>query len=403
MRLLHTSDWHLGRTLHNESLLDAQRGALGQIVDLVDTHDVDAVLVSGDVFDRAVPPVEAVTMLAETLHQLTARVPVVVISGNHDSAVRLGFGADLFAHPLHVRTRADQVGRPVELANEHGPVLIYPIPFLDPDAARYVLADGDEPLERSHDAVLRAAMRRVTTDLQQRTNESGDSVRSVVMAHAFVVAGPSLDDEQTRSDSERDIRVGGTDSVSSSLFAGVDYVALGHLHAPQQPRSPEQGGRKSILRYSGSPLRYSFSEATHTKSVTLVDLDSSGVTAITAVPLAQPREMAVLVGAFDDLLDPDRHVGLTQAWAQLTVTDPARPEQMVPRLRERFPHALVVRHQPASGPLLTSGGGSGVEALDPLEVVESFVQYVTGADASPDELRVFASAYESVNAAERSA
>ena len=198
-------------------------------------------------------------------------------------------------------------------------------------------------------------MRRVTTDLQRRTNESGDSVRSVVMAHAFVVAGPSLDDEQTRSDSERDIRVGGTDSVSSSLFAGVDYVARPSAR-PQQPRSPEQGGRKSVLRYAGSPLRYSFSEATHSQvghsgRSRLVRRDG-----LTAVPLAQPRSMAVLVGAFDDLLDPDRHVGLTEAWVQLIVTDPARPEQMVPRLRERFPHALVVRHQPASGPLLTSRG-----------------------------------------------
>ena len=402
MRLLHTSDWHLGRTLHNEPLIEAQRSALQQIVDIVDSQAIDAVLVAGDVFDRAVPPVESVTLLADTLQQLTTRVPVVVISGNHDSAVRLGFGAHLFAHPLHVRTRAADIGEPVQLLGPDGPLLVYPIPFLDPDAARHSLSDSDEPLERSHEAVVAAAMDRVRSDLSQRESAAGTPLRSVVVAHAFVVGGAGA--EQSRSDSERDIRVGGTDSVPAGHFAGVDYVALGHLHGAQQPYlAGDERARATQLRYCGSPLRYSFSEVSHTKSVTIVELDHHGSIEISTVPLTQPREMAVLVGAIDDLLDPQRHLDAIDRWVQITVTDPARPEQMFSRLHDRFPHSLVVRHLPASGPLLVSGGGTGVEALDPIDVAESFVHYVTGADATTDELAVFRRAYEAVAAAERGA
>ncbi|MFZ0324437.1 MAG: exonuclease SbcCD subunit D [Actinomycetes bacterium] len=403
MRLLHTSDWHLGRTLHNESLFDAQQAAMNQIVEIVDTQGIDAVLVSGDIFDRAVPPVESVTLLAETLRQLTARVPVVVISGNHDSAVRLGFGSRLFANPLHLRTGTSDIGHPVELADAEGTVLVYPVPFLDPDAARHSLGGVDVPLERSHEAVLSVAMGRVRADLRSRRSAVGPGPRSVVMAHAFVVGGQLAASQAIRSDSERDIRVGGTDSVPADLFAGVDYVALGHLHGAQQSYLPDPAAASgTVLRYSGSPLRYSFSEARQTKSVTVVDVEAEGPIAVSTVALTQPRDMAVLVGPIDELLDPQQHEEVTSCWAQVTVTDPGRPEQMVPRLRERFPHALVVRHVPASGPLLTSGGGQGAEALDPLEVAESFVRYVTGADATPAELDVFRSAYESVNTAQRS-
>ena len=168
MRLLHTSDWHLGRMLHGVDLRDAQRAALDQLVDLVDERDVDAVVVAGDVYDRAVPPVDSVRLLAETLTRLVDRVPVILLSGNHDSADRLGFGAQLFRDGLHVRTSVATVGEPVELADEHGPVLVYPLPFLDPDLTRTVLSDGDGPLPRSHEAVLGAAMRRVRADLARQ-------------------------------------------------------------------------------------------------------------------------------------------------------------------------------------------------------------------------------------------
>lgn len=389
MRLLHTSDWHLGRSLLEAPLAQAQVDALDAIVRAVDEHDVDAVLISGDVYDRAVPPHEAVTLLAATLDQLARRVPVIVISGNHDSAVRLGFGASLYRDGIHVRTSVTEVGHPVELRDQHGPVLVYPVPFLDPDVARHHLgATADEPHDRSHEAVLSAAMRQVRADLSTRWVEGA---RSVVMAHAFVVGGLS-------SDSERDIRVGGTDAVPAEVFRGVDYVALGHLHGPQQLRTSA-----TLLRYSGSPLRYSFSEATQRKSVTVVDLDAGGVERVDEVELRQPRGMDVISGPLDELLDPARHRNLVDCWLQVTVTDAGRPPEMRSRVLQRFPHALVVRHCPASGALLDDARPSSTTSLDPVAVAKSFVREVTGADVSTQELQAFRDAYEAVVAMECSA
>ena len=392
MRLLHTSDWHLGRSLHGEDLHEAQRAFLDQILAVVDELSVDAVLVAGDVYDRAVPPVPSVRLLASTLAELTARVPVILISGNHDSPDRLGFGAELYRDGLHVHTDASGVGQPVVLADAHGPVLVYPIPFLDPDLARHGLSDGDSavPLERSHEAVLTAAMDRIRSDLARRKAAEGRRARSVVVSHAFVVGGAGAAE---RSDSERDIRVGGVDSTPAAVFAGVDYVALGHLHGAQQPPSPDG---TTALRYSGSPIRYSFSEVDQAKSLTLVDLGPDGVEEVTSIAVEQPRGMSVLTGELASLLGAETFASAEDHWVQVNVTDPARPTEMVRRVNERFPHALVVRHVPASGPLLERVSEAPNAAADPLEVAESFVRFVTGADATPAELDAFRDAYEQV-------
>jgi exonuclease SbcD len=379
MRFLHTSDWHLGRSLHGVDLLDAQRDVLAHIGRLVadppDGVPVDAVLVSGDIYDRAVPPVEAISLLAECLAELTHHTTVIITAGNHDSAIRLGFGSALFSDRLRVRTGLDSVGEPVLV----GDVAVYPLPYLDPDAARFVLADGDEPLTRSHQAVLAAAMTRVRADLANRPA----GTRSVVMSHAFVVGGAA-------SESERSIVVGGVDSVAASTFDGVDYVALGHLHGAQQPRTRS----RTVLRYCGSPLRYSFSEINHTKSVTLVDLGADGVT-VTPVAVRQPREMAELSGELDAVLsDPEleRHV---DDWLRITITDQARPDHMFDRIKARFGHVLQVFHLPAGATRIGGPTGGTGAAQDPRELVADFVRYVTGTEATLAEAELFDQAYQS--------
>jgi len=384
MRLLHTSDWHLGRTLHGADLLDHQATVLDLLVDTVVRESVDVVLVAGDIYDRSVPPTAAVALLDQALGRLADHAAVVLTSGNHDSATRLGFGAALFGRGVHVRTSADMAGVPVEFEDEHGLVAIYPLPFLNPDIARYRLAGAEgEPLARSHQACLVEAMRRIDIDrlrLPQGT-------RRVVMAHAFVVGGS----RPAASDSERDISVGGVDAVSDSVFDGIDYVALGHLHGAQEPKTDGS----HTLRYSGSPLRFSFSEAAQDKSFTLVDLGAGGVAQITTIPVPQPREMAILQGSIDDLLDPTGYQEHVDSWVQVTVTDESRPSAMYERLRERFPHALVVRHQPAGGPLVV-GGVAPRNPADAVSVTRQFVEYVTGAPASTAEVDAFRSAYEVV-------
>jgi exonuclease SbcD len=388
MRFLHTSDWHLGRTLHSVDLLDAQRAVLSQLCRLVaeppDGIAIDAVLIAGDIYDRAVPPVEAVTLLAGTLAELTRHTTVIVTSGNHDSAIRLGFGAELFTERLRVRTELAAVGSPVLLGDADSQVAVYPLPYLDPDAARSVLAPGDQPLARSHQAVMSAAMDRVRADLAGRPA----GTRSVVVAHAFVVGGLA-------SDSERNIEVGGVDSVAAGTFEGIDYVALGHLHGAQQP----QGSAGTVLRYSGSPLRYSFSELGHTKSVTLVDLPPEGAAQVTTVPLQQPREMAVLTGTLAELLADDRHV---EHWVDVTVTDRSRPDQLFDRLKSHFPHLLHLAHSPAGAQPAGTNAPTTALVQTPRQLGADFIEHVTGLPALDVELELFQRAYEAAGVAEPS-
>jgi len=374
MRFLHTSDWHLGRTLHGVDLIDAQRAVLQQICGLVsnpvDGIGIDAVLISGDIYDRAVPPVEAVTLFSETLAELTGQTTVIVTAGNHDSAIRLGFGSAMFTDRLQIRTALDSVGEPVLLDG----VAVYPLPYLDPDAARTVLAEADEPLPRSHQAVMAAAMDRVRDDLAQRPA----GTRSIVMAHAFVVGGAA-------SESERSIVVGGVDSIAASTFDGVDYVALGHLHGAQQPSATGH----TVLRYSGSPLRYSFSEREHTKTVTMVDIAAE--VAVTAVPLVQPRGMAELIGPLDQLLQDDAHL---DDWVRVTVTDRCRPDSMFDRVKSRYPHVLQVFHIPEGAGGVGAVGSTRRSEQNPRELGADFIRHVTGLDGVDAEIDLFDAAYQ---------
>ena len=414
MRILHTSDWHLGRTLHGVDLLGHQATYLDHLVEIVRSEGVQAVVVSGDVYDRAVPPVEAVQLLGDALARLTETATVVVTPGNHDSAIRLGFGAPLMRAGLHLRARTADVGGPVELRDEHGPVLVYALPYLDPDAARRQLADEeavDGLLPRSHEAVMAAAMRRVRADLVERVPSGKGNARSVVMAHAFVLGGQA-------SDSERDIRVGGVDSVPAGVFGGVDYVALGHLHGAQRlgfPVDERQGsagaggspgeasttGRAPVLHYSGSPLAYSFSERHHHKASVLVDLGADGVSSVELLPAPVPRRLAEVAGTLEHLLgaggEPHR-----EDWLRVVVTDAARPPELYAQVRARFPHALVVEHRPER-PLGKAPTAAVTSARDPLEVADEFVEHVTGAVPTDAERDVLRRAYELVLAGDRSA
>lgn len=395
MRLLHTSDWHLGRTLHGVDLTVHQQAFLDHLVDVVREERVDAVLVAGDVYDRAIPPVESVAQLSDALRRLAEHAAVVVTPGNHDSAIRLGFGADLMRDRVRVLARVDDLTRPVVLPAEGHDVLVYGLPYLDPDAARHALADDGAPLPRSHAAVLGAAMDRVRADLAARASRAAaggrGAPRSVVLAHAFVVGGAA-------SESERDIRVGGVDHAPASVFDGVDYVALGHLHGPQRVGD---GEGPTVLRYSGSPLAYSFSEARHAKSTVLVDLGPSGAPEVRLVPAPVPRRLTDLTGPLDDLLGAAGEPHLDD-WVRVTVTDAHRPADLYRRVRARFPHALVVQHQPPAreaGPRVAEV----TAARDPLEVAAEFVQHVSGARPTAAEAAVLRRAYEQVVAAERSA
>jgi exonuclease SbcD len=329
VRILHTSDWHLGRAFHREGMLDQQAAFVDHLLEVVESEGVDLVVVAGDVYDRALPPVDAVRVADDALVRLAAsRAQVVLTSGNHDSAKRLGFSSRLIdAAGVFIRTDASGVGVPILLEDVHGPVAVYGIPYLDPETLR-------EPWRlsvRSHEAALREAMRRVRAggDWQR------PGLRKVVMAHAFVAGAQP-------SDSERDISVGGVSLVPINVFEGVDYAALGHLH-----------GRHTLsdsIRYSGSPLAYSFSEADQVKGSWLVELDADGVARTEFIEAPVPRRLTRLRGPLDELLHDPRLADDEDCWVQATLTDAIRPLQAMERLRARFPHTLVIGFEPEGAP-----------------------------------------------------
>src|SRR5882724_497539 len=330
MRVLHTSDWHVGRMFHGRDLLADQESVLGGLADLVVDQRVDVVVVAGDLYDRAVPAGESVAACTRILSRIRqAGAELVVIPGNHDSAARLGaFGEFAAAGGLYLRTRIADIGRPVLINDAHGPIAFYGIPYLEPELARHAL---DVPTARGHQGVLTEAMNRVRADLVGRPG-----ARSVVLSHAFVTGGE-------RSESERSIAIGGVELVSGSVFDGVDYVALGHLHGPQELARQ--------LRYSGSPLAYSFSEAHHRKSVWLVELDATGLTEVRRVELPVPRRLATLQGELAELLVRPASEELVDSYLFVVLTDRVRPIDAMRRLQQRFPFAVRMEWQPAGGHL----------------------------------------------------
>ena len=361
MRILHTSDWHLGRHFHGQGMLTHQAAYADHLIAIVEAEQVDLVVVSGDIYDRALPPVDAVQLADDTFARLAAsRARVVMTSGNHDSARRLGFNSRLVdAAGFHLRTVADSVAVPVVVDDEHGPVAVYGIPYLEPDLLRHAW----QLPARSHQAAMAEAVARIRADLATRPR-----TRSVVLAHAFVAGGQA-------SDSERDISVGGVSLVSATTFDGFDYVALGHLH-----------GRQTIseqVRYSGSPLAYSFSEADHLKGSWLVDLDAGGKVSAAFVEAPVPRPLARLTGTLDELLSDSRHAPAERAWVQATLTDAVRPAQAMARLQQRFPHTAALVFAPQGGGPVHSR--APLEGRSDHEIAVDFVAAVRGTPASAAE------------------
>jgi exonuclease SbcD len=411
MRMLHTSDWHLGRTLHRADLRQAQTAFLDHLVDTVRSEKIDAVLVSGDVYDRAIPPVDAVALCEDGLFRLRdAGARVIVISGNHDSARRLGFASALVdSAGVYLRTRVGALAQPVLLADQHGPVAVYGVPFLEPDAVRTDLPASPENLAsltspkvaasntspktnigptspdngippRGHQGVLTRATDCIRADLATR-----GGARSVVMAHAWVAGGEA-------SESERDISIGGVGRVPAGLFDGFGYTALGHLHGPQT-----LGER---LRYSGSPLPYSFSEARQAKGSWLVDLGPDGNLQVERVPAPAFRRLTVLRGLLADLVASPVYTEFEDDFVSVVLTDTGRPEGAMDQLRRRFPHVLVLAFEPEGRDAGAASYRSRVAGRDDLAVAAEFVGHVRNSPVTEGERQLLAAAFDDARRAE---
>ena len=384
MRLLHTSDWHLGRIFHGESLLSEQREAVDRLVELAQDAEVDLVVIAGDLYDRAIPPADAISLFNEALVRLhDTGAKIVAIAGNHDSAARVAVADQLLEHAgVTIRGDVARCTRPLRLdPDDGGPtVAVYPVPYLEPSLAGPLLGRLDDTDgANATDTSRRSRHREVTnhaTTLIRRHAASLDPVRTVVVAHTFVAGG-------TTSDSERDLTVGNIDLVAMSAFDGFDYVALGHLHRDQA----FDNGR---VAYSGTPLPYSFSEECDTKSVRIVEMDTRGRCRTEVVPLEVGRPLRTLRGAFDDLLVNPDFADAEQARVRIQLTDLDLPLQAMPRLQQRFPHAVVLQHDPdgraASGSRDVAAAVR--DAATPLDLTLRFWADQHGADPSEKQVAV---------------
>jgi DNA repair protein SbcD/Mre11 len=408
MRFLHTSDWHLGRSLHRADLREAQAAFLDHLVATVIAERVDAVLVAGDVYDRAIPPVDSVAHYEDALVRLRAAgARVILISGNHDSARRLGVNSALVdAAGVHLRTRPGKLAEPVILQDEHGPVAVYGVPYLEPAvglpqddraaASQYRSSGTDDaidpdtgyqgvPRQRSHASVLGEATARIRVDATAR-----GMTRTVVMAHAWVAAGSTDEErkdaaERQQSGSERDISVGGIGYVPAALFDGFSYVALGHLHGQQT--LTEQ------IRYSGSPLPYSFSEKHHKKGSWLVEVGIDGKTRVERVRAPVYRRLAELTGRIDDLLRSAEHAEHEDDFLAVTLTDTARPDAAMDRLRRRFPQVLTLDFKPEGVTPDQRSYRERVNGRDDLTVAAEFVRHVRNTEATQPERELLETAF----------
>lgn len=376
MRILHTSDWHIGRSFHGSSTLGALEQVLDELVTQVREQLVHVVIVAGDVFDSSMPAADCYGVLTRALtgiRETGARV--VVTSGNHDSAARLGFLAPLLEDGVHVLTDAAVVGTPITLSDEHGPVHFYGVPYLEPALVRRTWPDVSL---RTQEQVVGHAMSLVNADRAERGG------RSVAIAHCFaagVEPTPQLEREV-----RQDLRQGSLDVVPLSDFKGPDYVALGHIH-----------GRAELvpqIRYSGAPLHYSFGEAHKPRGSWLVDLDADGVSDIAWLDLPVPRRLTVLRGELEDLLENPAFDAHIDDWICAVLTDRLPQREPMRRLRERFPHCATIDLQPerdgeaADTRTYRERVGRGVP--DP-QVIDDFLDHVRrGERASDDERQLLA-------------
>ncbi|MBR7148676.1 MAG: exonuclease SbcCD subunit D [Firmicutes bacterium] len=363
MKFMHLSDLHLGKRVNEFSMIEDQIDILRQILTIAKDEAVDAVLIAGDVYDKPIPPVEAVRLLDQFLVDLgELHLPVFLISGNHDSVQRLSFGSRLLKEGgLFIAPEYDGTMEPVTLRDEFGDIDIYMLPFVKPAHVRRYFPD--ERIETYTDAV-QVALSAATAGAHGAPQE--DQRRRVLLSHQFVTGA-------SRSESE-EVSVGGLDNVDAEAYAGFDYVALGHIHGPQDIRfagEKAEGGCPRI-RYCGTPLKYSFSEADHVKSVTIVDLKEKGDVAITTVPLTPLHDMRKLRGTYLEVTSREFYREFdTNDYVQVTLTNEEDVPDAVGKLRIIYPNLMKMNYDnKRTRESQEVDGAEQVEQKSPLQLFE---------------------------------
>lgn len=366
MKLIHLSDLHLGKRVNEFSMLEDQQYILTEILQIIDREKPDGVMIAGDVYDKSVPSAEAVALLDDFLVRLAKRdLQVFLISGNHDSPERMAFGGRLMAQSgVHLAPVYDGKVSQITLTDEYGLVNLYLLPFLKPAHVRRCFPEREI---LTYTDALAAAIEAMGVDTAQR---------NVLVTHQFVTGAARCDSEE--------ISVGGTDNVDVSVFEPFDYVALGHIHGPQQV------GRETV-RYCGTPLKYSFSEAKHQKSVTVVELGEKGAVSVRTVPLTPMRDLAELRGTYEELTFRGFYQGTSypRDYVHITLTDEEDIPDAVSKLRIIYPNLMKLDYdnkRTRAGIVLE---GAEDQQRSPLELLEEFYEKQNGQPMG-EEQRAFA-------------
>ena len=389
IKLIHTSDWHLGRIFYKTHLTEDQAHALDQFIAIVRDERPDAVLIAGDVYDRSTPPVEAVELLDDTLSRIVLGlgIPTIMIAGNHDSPERLGFGSSLMqSKGLHIMGSPESCS-PVGMADEFGPVWLVPLPYAEPAVVRDRLGAGEA---KDHDTAMAVQVKAV---LQAAAGAARHGDRVVAVAHAYVAGGQ-------QSESERPLTLGGTGAVDIGHFAPFSYVAMGHLHRPQTLAG-------SRVRYSGSLMKYSFDETDHAKSVTVVDIDGAGEATVRTVLLRPKRDVRKVSGAFEEVMRGPAPGVSRDDYIMACLSDPDPVWDCMSRLREVYPNVMQVEWSAgmAGGGDVAHLAGAGVDHRNrtEFELFCEFYEQVTGEPMGEDEIAAVVAMLEQVKAGREAA
>lgn len=378
MKILHTSDWHLGRRLDGESLAEPHEFFLNWLTqDFIPKHKPDLLVIAGDIFDRPVPPTEAIELYEHSLAQISkSGVKILISAGNHDNRVRLGMHSGFLEEMgVHFRTRLKNVADAVRVENDEMILLSYGIPYLEPDVDAGT-DDHQWDVEATPNGIMSEAMKRINADINAQRKASKKPIRTLIASHAWVTGGEA-------SDSERNVKMGTLGQSSASLFAGIDYVAMGHLHSPQKVKSSD-----SHIYYSGSPIPFSFSERDHEKRVLLVEISADGTShdLIQSHPVPQVRKMQQFRDTVEALLSDKYPV--TDDWVKVIVTDEKVPINFFEILKQRkFQYLLqLVPERSVDGILDRTGQGELLQNLSHEDVTKRFIKRVTRAENLTPEL-----------------
>lgn len=394
MKIIHTGDWHIGKIVNEFSMIEDQRYILNQLIDIVKEEKPNALVIAGDLYDRSIPPVEAVELLDEVFNKvlLDLKTPILAIAGNHDSSERLSFASKILTNNgLHIAGVFNKNIKKVVLEDESGPVSFYLLPYSDPREIKAVLKDEEIS---THDDAMRKVIENIKLNMQK--NE-----KSVLVAHGYVSFMKDLkevkEDDRTLKagleicDSERPLSIGGTDLISGEYFKCFNYTALGHLHGPQKVGSDK-------MRYSGSILKYSFSEKNQKKSISIVNIDEKGEVKVEQRCLTPKRDMRVIKGPLSQLISKEVYESYNRDdYIYAILTDEEELIDPISKLRAVYPNIMGLhREDNSQREESRTSAGTGYKSKTKLELFEEFYKTISGKDLSEEKLSIIKDIIESV-------